>query len=170
MHVRALVPQDALAFHAFRLRGLKESPEAFASSYEEEAGTPIEEIERRLEPKSDSVIFGAFQGSELRALVGLQRESKAKLAHKSSIWGLYVAPEVQGRGVGAQIMRHALSHAAAVFGSRQVNIGVSTLNSPAIALYKRLGFVEYGLERGCLLVGGVLQDEYQMVFHVTTAS
>lgn len=170
MHIRALVPEDAMVFHAFRLRGLKESPEAFASSYEEEVGTPIEEIERRLGPKADSVILGAFQGSELRAVAGLQRESMAKLAHKSFIWGLYVAPEVQGQGVGTQIMRHALSHAATVFGSRQVNIGVSTLNAPAIKLYKRLGFVEYGLERGCLLVGGVLQDEYQMVLHVTSAS
>lgn len=170
MHIRALTPQDAGAFHAFRLRGLKESPEAFASSYEEELGIPIEEVERRLVPKADSVIFGAFQGAELCALVGLQRETMTKLAHKSSIWGLYVAPEMQGRGIGAQIMRHALSHAASVFGSRQVNIGVSTLNAPAIALYKRLGFVEYGLERGCLLVGGVLQDEYQMVCHVASVA
>ena len=93
-----------------------------------------------------------------------------KLAHKSFIWGLYVAPEVQGRGVGAQIMRYALSHAASVLGTRQVNIGVSTKNSSAIALYKKLGFVEYGLERGFLVVGGVLQDEYQMVCHVPSAA
>ena len=147
MHIRALAPQDAQAFQALRLRGLKESPEAFASSYEEEAGTLIEEVERRMQPKEDSVIFGAFQGSVLCALVGLQRETMTKLAHKSFIWGLYVAPEVQGRGVGAQIMRYALSHAASVLGTRQVNIGVSTKNSSAIALYKKLGFVEYGLER-----------------------
>lgn len=170
MHIRALTPQDAPAFQALRLRGLKESPEAFASSYEEEVGTPIEEIERRLQTKSDSVILGAFQGSELCALVGLQRESMAKLAHKSFIWGLYVAPKAQGRGVGAQILNHALFHAAAVLGTRQVNLGVSTKNSSAIALYKKLGFVEYGLERGCLLVGGVLQDEYQMVCHVASAA
>ena len=170
MHIRALAPQDAPAFQALRLRGLKESPEAFASSYEEEVNTPIEEIERRLQLKTDSAIFGAFQGTELCALVGLQRERMAKLAHKSFIWGLYVAPETQGRGVGAQVLRHALSHAATVLGTRQVNLGVSTKNSPAIALYKKLGFVEYGLERGCLFVGGVLQDEYQMVCHVASAA
>ena len=170
MHIRVLAPQDAPAFQALRLRGLKEIPEAFASSYEEEVSTPIEEIERRLQPKADSAIFGAFQGSELFAVVGLQRETMTKLAHKSFIWGLYVAPEAQGQGLGAQIMRHALSHAASVLGTRQVNIGVSTKNSSAIALYKKLGFVEYGLERGCLLVNGVLQDEYQMVCHVPSAA
>ena len=163
MQVRVLTQQDASEFQALRLRGLQECPEAFASSYEEEVGTPLEEIERRLQPKADSAVFGAFQGSELRAVVGLQRESMVKLSHKSFIWGVYVAPEARSQGVGSQIMSQALSYAAAVLGTRQVNLGVNTKNLTAVALYKKLGFVEYGLERGYLLVGGELQDEYQMV-------
>ena len=170
MHIRALAPQDATAFQELRLRGLQECPEAFASSYEEEVGTPLTEVEKRLQPKADSAIFGAFQGAKLCALVGLQREGMAKLAHKSFIWGVYVSPEARGQGVGAQILSHALSHAAEVLGTRQVNLGVNTKNSAAVALYKKLGFVEYGLERGYLLVGGVLHDEYQMVCHVASAA
>jgi hypothetical protein len=38
----------------------------------------------------------------------------------------------------------------------------------AVALYKKLGFVEYGLEHDYLLVNGVLQDEYQMVCRVAS--
>jgi ribosomal protein S18 acetylase RimI-like enzyme len=170
MHIRALTPLDASVFQALRLRGLQECPEAFASSYEEEISTPLEVVESRLQPKSDSAIFGAFQDAELCALVGLQRESMAKLAHKAFIWGVYVAPEARGKGVGHQIMLHALSHAAAVLGTRQVNLGVNTNNTAAVALYKKLGFIQYGLERGFLLVGGVLQDEYQMVCHVASAA
>lgn len=170
MEIRALQQSDAAAFHALRLRGLREHPEAFASSYEEEVGTPLSEIEKRLRSKPDSAVFGAFKGSELCALVGLQREGMAKLAHKSFIWGVYVAPEVRGSGVGAQIMLHALHHAVAVLGTRQVNLGVNTRNAAAIALYKKLGFIEFGLERGYLLVGGELQDEYQMVFHAARAA
>lgn len=117
MLIRTLTPQDAVAFQALRLRGLKEVPEAFASSFEEEVDTPIAEIETRLQPRSDAAIFGAFQGTDLCAVVGLQRESMAKLAHKSFVWGLYVAPEAQGLGVGAQILRHALNHAASVLGT-----------------------------------------------------
>ncbi len=97
MHIRALAPSDAAAFQALRLRGLRECPEAFASSYEEEVDTPLVEIEKRLQPKNDSAVFGAFKDSELLALVGLQREGMAKLAHKSFIWGVYVAPEARGR-------------------------------------------------------------------------
>jgi RimJ/RimL family protein N-acetyltransferase len=170
MHIRALSPTDASAFQALRLRGLRECPEAFASSYEEELDAPLAELEKRLQPRSDSAVFGAFKGSDLVALVGLQRESMAKLAHKSFIWGVYVAPEVRGNGVGAQIMGYALRYASEVLETRQINLGVNTKNSAALALYKRLGFVEFGLERGYLLVGGELQDEYQMVCHVASAA
>ena len=170
MDIRALLPSDAPAFQLLRLRGLKECPEAFASSHEEEVGTPLDEIERRLQVNAHSAVFGAVKGSGLYGLVGLQRESMAKLAHKSFIWGVYVAPEARGSGVGAQLIRHALHHASTVLGTRQVNLGVNTKNLVAIALYRKLGFVEYGLERGYLLVDGVLQDEYQMVCHVASAA
>jgi ribosomal protein S18 acetylase RimI-like enzyme len=166
MQIRALAPSDAAAFQALRLRGLQECPEAFASSYEEEVDTPLAKIEDRLQPKAGSAVFGAFEGAELRALVALQREGMKKLAHKAFIWGVYVAPEARGNGVGTQIMLHALRYAAAVLGTSQVNLGVNTRNLSAVSLYKKLGFVEYGLERGFLLVDGVLQDEYQMVCHV----
>jgi len=170
LNIRVLSPQDSAEFQALRLRGLRDCPEAFASSYEEEVGTTIAEIERRLQPKPDSAIFGAFEESRLCALVGLQREGMIKLAHKAFIWGVYVAPEVRGRRVGAEIMSHALSYAATVLGVQQVNLGVNTKNSAAVALYKRLGFIEYGLERDYLLVNGVSQNEYQMVCRVASAA
>ena len=112
MHIRALTPLDASAFQSLRLRALRECPEAFSSSHEEEVGTPLEEIERRLQASADSAIFGAFDGPKLCALVGLQRETRAKLAHKSFIWGVYVAPEARGRGVAGQALQHALRYAA----------------------------------------------------------
>jgi ribosomal protein S18 acetylase RimI-like enzyme len=170
MQIRVLAPSDAPDYQALRLRGLQECPEAFASSYEEEVGTPFAEIQKRLQPRDDSAIFGAFQESRLCALVGLQRESMRKLAHKCFIWGVYVAPESRGYGVGKKLMSHVLAHAATALGARQVNLGVNTKNSAAVALYKKLGFVEFGLERDYLLVGSVLQDEYQMVCRVASAA
>ncbi|MEP4485317.1 GNAT family N-acetyltransferase [Marinobacter alexandrii] len=166
MEVRALTPSDAISFQALRLRSLQEFPEAFASSYEEEVDMPLLDVEGRLELTPDSVVFGSFNGEQLCALVGVQRETMVKLAHKSFIWGVYVAPESRGRGIATQIMKHALSHAVNELGSRQVNLGVSTKNEAALSLYRKLGFVEYGLERGYLLVDGVLQDEYLMALTV----
>lgn len=170
MHLRTLTPEDASAFQALRLRGLQECPEAFASSYEEEVGTLQAEIERRLKPKPDSAIIGAFQDRELVGLTGVHRESMTKLAHKAFIWGVYVAPEVRGHGVGGKVVGHALHYASETLGVRQVNLGVNTKNAAAVALYSKLGFVQYGLEREFLLVAGVLHDEYQMVCCVRGAA
>jgi ribosomal protein S18 acetylase RimI-like enzyme len=170
MHLRTLTPQDATSFQALRLRGLQECPEAFASSYEEEANTLREELELRLQPKPDSAIVGAFLDGVLVGLAGVQRESMAKLAHKAFIWGVYVSPEARGWGIGTKVIGHALQYASETLSVRQVNLGVNTKNVAAVALYKKLGFVQYGLERGFLLVAGVLHDEYQMVCHVRSAA
>ena len=170
MHLRTLTPQDATSFQALRLRGLQECPEAFASSYEEEASTLREQIELRLQPKPSSAIIGAFLNGVLAAVAGVQQESMAKLAHKAFIWGVYVSPEARGQGVGTKVVGHALQYASETLGVRQVNLGVNTKNVAAVALYKKLGFVQYGLERGFLLVAGVLHDEYQMVCHVRSAA
>lgn len=163
MDIRALAPQDASAFQTLRLRGLQECPEAFASSYEEESATPLSEIERRLQSKPDAAVLGAFEADVLVALLGIQRESMAKLAHKAFVWGVYVAPEARGRGVGTKLLSYGMNYATNVLQVRQVNLGVNTRNAAAVALYKRLGFVQYGLERGFLMVNGELHDEYQMV-------
>ena len=42
-------------------------------------------------------------------------------------------------------------------------------NTAAIALYRRLGFVEYGREPGYIMLDGVLHDDYQMVCHLHNA-
>ena len=170
MLLRPLTPEDAAAFQTLRLRGLQECPEAFASSYEEEASTLPAEIEKRLRPKTDSAIVGAFLDGELIGLTGVQRESMVKLAHKAFVWGVYVAPEARGRGVGSKVVSHALTYASETLGVRQVNLGVNARNTAAVELYKKLGFVQYGFERGFLLVAGVLHDEYQMVWHARSAA
>ena len=170
MHIRVLTAQDAASFVAVRLRGLLECPEAFASSYDEECSTALTTVEARLGPRADAAVLGAFDHEALIALVGVQREPLVKLSHKAYCWGMYVVPEARRRGVGAQLLQRAMEHAAGVFGVSQVNLGVNTGNAAAVALYRRLGFVEYGLERGFLRVDGVLHDEYQMVCQVAPAA
>jgi ribosomal protein S18 acetylase RimI-like enzyme len=162
MSIRTLVAADAAAFHALRLRGLLECPQAFASSYEEEAGTALVEIERRLQPRPDAALLGAFQEGVLVGMVGLQREGMAKMAHRAHLWGVYVAPEVRAQGLGAALVTTALKHATDTWASRRVTLGVNVRNTAALALYRKLGFVEYGLEQEYLLVDGEFHDEVLM--------
>lgn len=163
MTIRLLQPDDVAAFQAIRLRGLQEIPGAFAASYEEETDLPLTKVAERLGPLSDRAVFGAWEGETLAGVTGLERENLRKLAHKALIWGVYVAPEFRGRGLGRDLMQAALQHAFAWPGLRQVNLGVHAANEPARRLYESLGFEPFGLERDCLVVNGVPQDELHMV-------
>jgi len=163
LQIRALSSHNAAEYRALRLKGLLEWPSAFASSHDEEVNTPIAENAARLQPKDDGAIFGAFTDDRLVGIVGLQRETMQKLAHKAYIWGMYVAPEARKLGVGKALLQHALDHARDGMQVRQVNLGVNASNDAAIALYKSLGFEPFGIERGFMLLDGELHDEIHMV-------
>jgi len=166
MQIRDFVTEDAHVYQAFRLAALRECPSAFASSYEEEHQTLLSVVAERLSARQDRCVLGAWLDSSLIGMVGLQREEMRKLAHKAFIWGMYVAPGARRRGVGRQLIDHALSRAASMNGVRQVNLGVNAANVEAIALYKAAGFMPFGIERGFMLVGGELHDELHMVRNI----
>ena len=170
MHVRTLQPEDSVEYQALRLRGLTESPTAFASSHEEEVSTPLAEIARRLQPKASGTIFGAFAEGKLADLAGLERESMTKLSHKAYLWGMYVSPEHRRSRLGSLLLEQVLPYAWRSLGVAQVNLGVHTENASAIALYRRYGFVVWGTEFGALVVAGKPQDEHHMVCRAPSAA
>lgn len=67
------------------------------------------------------------------------------IAHSISgalgIWGIFVEDDYRGQGHARNIMARLIDHAAAS-GHREVYLKVESHNTPAIALYVSLGFVE----------------------------
>jgi RimJ/RimL family protein N-acetyltransferase len=162
MHIRRLTPADTVVFQQLRLAALQESPAAFGSSYEEECDFSQAFIEDRLKARPDRGTFGAFEGTELVGLIALGRESHRKLEHKALIWSMYVVPKARRNGIGRALLSAALELARSVPGIRQVNLCVNASNSPAIDLYKSMGFEVFGYERGAMVVDGELHDEVHM--------
>lgn len=161
--IRPLRPADIGPYRALRLRALRQEPTAFASSPEDELQLPVETVESRLQQTQSQVMFGGFQGEALVGLSGLLRERRSKMAHKAWIVSFYVAPEARRRGLGRRLLEATLEHARSMPGLRQVNLGVNADNVAARQLYESMGFVAFGLERGFMLVDGVLHDELSMV-------
>jgi ribosomal protein S18 acetylase RimI-like enzyme len=74
-----------------------------------------------------------------------------------------VDPARRRDGIGRQLIAVALLCARSEFQVRQVNLGVNARNEAALALYKGMGFTEFGRESCFMLVDGVAHDEIHMV-------
>jgi RimJ/RimL family protein N-acetyltransferase len=165
LEIRPLVPADAALYRAMRLRGLREHPEAFTSSYEEDSQQPLQVAEMRLASQRTS-FWGAFRGRELCGAVGLEREGRAKVLHRAKVVGMYVIPEAAGQGAGAQLLQALLGGARAE-GLQSLVLTVTDGNDAARRLYERCGFRSFGIEPRAIKVGPHYYAKNHMVLDLT---
>ncbi len=168
MTIRFLNAQDAVACRALRLQALRDEPTAFFSDYERELQFSLEEFAARMSVAGDpsSGTFGAFEGETLVGITGFSREIRAKRAHISSLWSVYVLPEYRGQGIAARLLDAAINHARQLDGVRQILLSVTAGNEPARRLYRSRGFEAYGLEPDAICVDGAYYDEEHMVLRL----
>ena len=161
MLVRNLTPADAQAFWDLRLRGFEESPFSFNTEPDEWRVRPVAETERMLRGEGGTpsdVVLGAFDPS-LCGHVGLRREARKKRGHKATLWGLYVAPEVRGRGVARLLVDLLLAHARSMPGLSVIQLTVMASNLRAIQLYQAFGFRRFGYQTRAAKIGDNYFDE-----------
>jgi ribosomal protein S18 acetylase RimI-like enzyme len=166
MLIRPLDASDARAFWALRLRGFEESPASFNTAPDEWRAYPFSDVERMLRGETGTpsdVVFGAFDPA-LCGHVGLRREARRKRAHKATLWGLYVAPEVRGRGIGLLLIEALLARARSTPGLTVIELTVMAANTQAVALYRGLEFQRFGYQPKAAKVGDIyLEEEHLML-------
>lgn len=171
--IRALRAADVEAYRALRLRGLAEHPEAFTSSAEEEARESGDRLARRLSPDPDrphDVVFGAFDGATLVGVCGMDVDMRAKVRHKGHVFGMYVAAERAGAGVGRALIDRVIAHAREHAGLEALVLTVTSGNTAARRVYERAGFATCGREPRAIRVGERTHDKIQMVLFLNAAS
>jgi GNAT superfamily N-acetyltransferase len=157
LSIRRLAAHDAPDYQPLRLRALREHPEAFGSSLEDEQPLPLEQVARRLDDTSgNSVSFGTWIDTQLVGIANLFRASRLKTRHKAMLGGMYVTPEARGNRIGKALLEHTLSHARMLDGLEDVTLAVTVGNSSARRLYLGAGFVPYGVEPRYIKLG----DQY----------
>jgi RimJ/RimL family protein N-acetyltransferase len=155
--IRLLEPSDAQAYRDLRLEALRSSPEAFGSSYEEEAPLALETIEARIPSSAPNAIFGAFADTALVGMAGFAVYDRMKARHKGVMWGVFVKPEWRGQRVGKALVQRVIDHAARHVIMLEAAVGIT--NESARRTYHSLGFKPYGIERKAIRVGDTFYDE-----------
>ena len=161
MHMRALNEKDWSVLRVLRLDALREHPEAFGSSFEEESQMTEEQFGDGLKACD---MFGAFVGNELIGCVGFFMQSGTKMRHRGVLFSMYVQPKHRGAGVADALVTAVVSHAKKRV--LQLHVTVVTSNQAALKLYLKHRFSIYGTEPRALKVDDRFYDEHMMVLEL----
>ncbi|WP_419419433.1 GNAT family N-acetyltransferase [Legionella sp. D16C41] len=158
MKLKKLIQEDWEIWRSFRLEALKNEPESFGSSYEEEVLMSDADFQHMLDK---SYVLGAFVDDVLVSCVGFYMLSSLKMKHRGVLWGMYTCPDYRRKGIATALMQtliqYAKSHAT------QLHLTCVISNFGACSFYQQHGFRIYGIEPKALKINDTLYDEYLMI-------
>jgi ribosomal protein S18 acetylase RimI-like enzyme len=139
VRIERLLEREGLRLRAIRLRALRDAPDAFGDTVEEETNSTEAHWSAQIQ---NMATFVAVVG---QSDVGMVRCSR-NASHPDIIWllSMWVAGEARGQGVGEALINEVISLARAQ-GAARIILDVGDYNTPAIALYKYKGFERNGV-------------------------
>lgn len=154
IHVRLLAEDEWQTYKDVRLRALRESPDAFAASAEEEEAFDDSVWQerlvrsRRLLAEDDGDVIG------VASVGGVHRTQSDAVGE---LFGLWVQADRRGTGVARRLLEHA-AVVAREAGLKQLVYWVGTDNGRAVAFASSFGFRPTD-DRRPMRVAGVDADE-----------
>jgi GNAT superfamily N-acetyltransferase len=136
--IERLIAGEGERLRAIRLRALQESPDAFATTWEQAAVQPPESWERQLQQLATFV--ATVDDSDVGLARGARHDRVNDAAYLLSVW---VAPDVRRQGIASDLI-DAVGDWARNEGLSRLLLDVAEKNAPALALYLQKGFVPNG--------------------------
>jgi len=164
MLIKPLRPAHAPDYRALMLEAYALHPDAFISSVAERAALPLSWWQSRLSeaPFAAERVLGVFQDDRLAGVAGLSFESREKLRHKATLFGIYVPARCRQQGLGRSLVQAVLAQAGARPGVRLAQLTVTQGNDAARALYESCGFVACGVEPFAVAAGPAYVSKIHM--------
>lgn len=142
--VRPVQAHEWRTYQALRLSALRDSPDAFGSTYELEAAHAdhfwMERVQAASLSDTDFVLLAEKEGQAC-GLIWCQLS--AAESGTADIYQMCVAPSARGLRAGYALLEATVKWAKSR-SAKRVRLGVTDTNEPAIRLYKRYGFSPNG--------------------------
>lgn len=153
--VRTLGAEDWEQFRTARLRALRESPEAFVATHDDEEKEPETFWRERME-RSRRLL--AERDKETVGVVSVGSTDEERVAE---LFGLWVTPDQRSRGVATALVK-AGAQAAAEDGKKLLRYWVGTENARAVGFASGYGFRPTSDRRPMRVDDGESQEEIAM--------
>lgn len=152
--VRRLAEEDWDEYRQTRLRALKESPEAFVASADEEVDYPEERWRDRM--RRSQRLLAERDGQAMGvASVGSENTADDTVGE---LFGLWVSPDARGSGVARRLLE-AAAQAARESEMKHLVYWVGTDNGRAVAFASSFGFRPTDNRRPMPIRGAEVEDE-----------
>src|SRR5215207_11595246 len=113
--IRKLRSHESSIYREVRLACLKNAPDYFGSTYEEEVSNPKFMFETFIENGSPGhVMFGAFTEERLIGITGFNRMARQRAMHRGELVQVYVESSYRGQNIGEKLIRRILEYAFAL--------------------------------------------------------
>ncbi len=136
--VRRAKVDDAPALRAIRLEALKDTPEAYGSTYEESLRWTSRQW--RKVAKTRNYFLGECQGVVRGMASGGYNEDRPGTWW---LYSMYVSPNERGTGLAQQLVDEVVAWARGE-GATELHLHVGSRSARARSFYTKLGFVERG--------------------------
>lgn len=156
--LRKVTPAEWQRHRAVRLAMLRESPDAFRTTYAEAMELSKQQWIDRI---TSNFFLQAWEGDDVVGTIGLSEGSRfGEDADTAMIFAMWVVPSARRSGVGAQLIAGAVDRARR-WGKRAVLLDVVETNVAARALYERMGFLPAGVTKPFPHADGVVEIQLQ---------
>lgn len=158
--IRPALPFDAAALHAYLIALCDERlPVLFARAAPPPEDRVAAMIARNTADERYCLLL-AVEENGIAGMLDFMGEPRPQQHHVGS-FGMSVARDRRGRGIGTRLLR-ALAGFAARRGYSRLELEVFSTNRSAISLYEHDGFVHEGRRRGAVMVGDAEVDLLMM--------
>lgn len=155
--IRLLAPSDWRVLRQVRLRALRDSPQAFLSTYDQERA--YGEPRWRCEFQRGRWTVGAVRGRAV-GLLGVTRGYDVA-ADERYLEYLWIAPGHRRSGLGLTLIRTVIGQLRTI-GIRTVYLWVLDGNELALGLYRRVGFASTGLRQPLERRPGISEERFAL--------